>query len=47
MKFIYPTFDPDSFYYGGALIYDYSVVAILRFYYTSITIKFWDSFYEL
>lgn len=34
-------------YYGGALIYDYNTVATMRFYYTSITIRFWDSFNDL
>ena len=47
IKFLYPTKNPDSLYYGGAIVYDFNVVATLRFFFTSITIKFWDSFYDL
>lgn len=47
IKFLYPTKNPDSLYYGGAIVYDFNVVATLRFFFTSITIKFWDSFNDL
>jgi hypothetical protein len=33
---IYPTLDPDSLFYGGALLYNLDIVATMRFHFTSV-----------
>lgn len=44
---VYPAKNPDNLYFSGALIYDFDVVATMKFGFTSFTIKFWDSFNDL
>jgi len=43
----YLTKNPDNLYFSGAVVYDFDVVATIRFGFTDFTIKFWDHFYDL
>jgi hypothetical protein len=47
VKMDYPTDNPDSLFYGGALLYDLDIVQTMIFHFTSVRYKIQNYFSEL